>query len=164
MQRSPLEPTTPEGTDRPLSTAVGTRAAGWPPSNYAVLFAVVFLVGTAIATVVSTTEAANRLGTYAFYAMTVGVTLRLVEQVAGRRMESPGSRLGDVLEGRVDLRRLRSVLGLTIPLTAVAGTAVTLWQWSDPAVLVSETYLVGWLLAIGSLVTGYVVTRSAGGR
>lgn len=58
----------------------------WPPSNNFILVAVLLLVATALAVVVSTEETANRLARYAYYFLAVGVFVRLVEQTVGDRI------------------------------------------------------------------------------
>lgn len=60
---------------------------GWPPSNYPIAAAVLLLVATGVTLVVSTEEAANRLATYAYYFLVLGVALRLVEHAAGERLQ-----------------------------------------------------------------------------
>lgn len=95
----------------------------WPLSNYPILVAVLLLVATALALVVSTEEAANTLATYAYYALVVGVALRLVETAAGERWAAAGDVVRESVGGLASHleRRLASSGDGTIP---VAGRRV----------------------------------------
>lgn len=166
--------------DRPTSKGTTDRAdaTGATASRYPLAFAVLLLLGAALALVVADAEAANVLAAIAYWALAAGVALRLAE-VAGlggraapvvRAVRSLGtgalerwSALAAVVTRvRGGYRRATSVvpirslldadvedgIRLSIPLTAAAGVLYVGWWWLDPARTVSAWFLAGWALAL----------------
>lgn len=156
----------------------------WPPSNYLVLLAALFLLAMALALLVSTDSIANRLGGYAFFALVFGVALRLGEHVAEDRMrrlllpavaglrgllvrgqkslrralglqEEPTSRRSPS-ERRAERRRLARLIVLG---TLLGGSGIVILRSSDPVTVVSSTFLVGWTLAVWFASVLYVISR-----
>lgn len=58
----------------------------WPLSNNFILLAILLLVATAFALVTSTEAVANEIATYAYYALVVGVVIRVLELAIGERV------------------------------------------------------------------------------
>lgn len=174
---------------------------GWPPSNYPILFAILLLLGTAVALVVSTERTANELATYAYYLLVLGVAIRLVEHAAEDRLRAALTWTGTSLQRLVERSReewgsvaprlsdwtprprtagrkgrgtrrkesllsesnrreqVHDVAAYTLAATMIGGAVVIASQASEPFVVVSRDFLLGWFAVMGVLALVVVFAR-----
>lgn len=159
---------------------------GWPPSNYPIFLAVLLLLATALALVVGTEETGNEVATVAYFALVVGVVLRVAEHLAGDRLRPAVAVSLARLEARLlkparpaamDPTRGRrragrrprggapeaaiahAVARYTAVATGVGGLAVVLYWWRQPATVVPTRFLLGWVVVVWLLASVAVATR-----
>jgi len=104
----PTEQASTEQPESPDSTSDRLLPENWPVSNNFILVAILLLLATALAVVVSTEDVANRFAGYAYYFLTVGVLIRIVEQTVGDRVASHGQVLFSKLDEAL-ARRIRCI-------------------------------------------------------
>lgn len=155
------------------SQATGRSSPAWPPSNYAILLAILFVGGAGIALVASDQSTADLLATVGYYILVAGVGLRVVEHAMGKRVRAaidPFRRLvgdaGDALPGAASRALHRRGLNeeterglrLTVPLTFAGGVALLVWWWLDTGAIPNR-FLAGWLLTLGAIFGLYLLVK-----
>lgn len=126
-------------------------AKRWPPSNNFILLSVLLLCATAVGLAVATESAANRLATYAYYSLVVGVALRVLELAVGRQIKSITDRTGSAVTAATGIDtsvHLKSVVGYTGVLTTVTGGGVLTYWIIDPDANIKPSLLLLFLVVI----------------
>lgn len=150
---------------------------GWPPSNYPILLAILLLLATALAIVAATDAVADRLATYAYLALVVGVGLRLVEHLGRDGLRSALAAAVGRIETRLrpaaaavrrvdhrgvvpdDRTSVNEVARYTVLATLAGGLLIVGYWWWQPATAVGEPFLLAWTLAVWLLASAAVASR-----
>lgn len=133
----------------------------WPLSNNFVLLSVLLLCATAIGLAVTTESAANRLATYAYYSLVVGVVLRLLELTIGRQIESAAGRVRSAVAAAMGTDagvRVKSIVGYAGVLTTVTGGGLLAYWVSNPNTNVEPNLVLLFLVIVGWLSVVYRVS------